>query len=125
MKFRFASLATLVLISCSPQHDVSNVVLPGTSISVAVVEDEKSIYHYVIHENGKPGSSGREFGVRAGQHLKGARLPDAVVTRSGNVATITWPGTGLHVEIDVARGIAVSDSNGVPMPVLKSERSRR
>jgi hypothetical protein len=116
MDFRLLLLAALILTSCSPQREVSNVALPGTNISVSVIEDEKSIYHYCIHENNKPCSDGREFGVRAGQRPRGAQLPTAVVTKNGDVATITWPGTSLRVLIDVVRGRAIGDSNGVPMP---------
>jgi hypothetical protein len=113
-------LAALILTSCSLEHEVSNVVLPGSSISVSVIEDEKSLYHYCIHENDKPCSDGRIFGVRAGQRPRGAQLPTAVVTKSGDVATIAWPGTDLHVLIDVVRGRAIGDSNGMPLPPLKS-----
>jgi hypothetical protein len=116
MDSRLLLLAALILTSCSLQHEVSNVVLPGTSVNVSVIEDEKSIYHYCIRENNKPCSDGRIFGVRAGQRPRGAQLPTAVVTKNGDVATIGWPGTSLRVLIDVVRGRAIGDSNGVPMP---------
>lgn len=104
-------LSALMLVSCSLEKNVSNVAVRGAGISVSVSEDEKSLYRYCIYADDKPCIGGRVFGARQGQRPKGAQLPSAVVTRRGDVATITWPGTSLHVEIDAARGVAISDSN--------------
>jgi hypothetical protein len=111
VNFRLTILSVLILASCSLDQNVSNVVVPGAGIGVAVVEDEKSLYRYCIHRDEKKCTGGRVFGTRGGQRPKGAPLPNAIVTRSGDVATITWPGTSLHIEIDAIRGMSISDSN--------------
>jgi hypothetical protein len=109
--FRLVVLSALIVASCSLEKNVSNAAVPGAGISVAVSEDDKSLYHYCVYAGDKSCAGGRVFGARGVQRPKGAQLPGAVVTRSGNVATIIWPGTSLHVEIDTVRGVAVSDSN--------------
>jgi hypothetical protein len=111
VNFRLIVLSALILASCSLEKNVSNVALPGAGISVAVNEDEKSLYRYCVHADDKMCEGGQVFGTRGGQRPKDAPLPAAVVTRNGNVATITWPGTSLHVEIDVVRAVAIGDSN--------------
>jgi hypothetical protein len=101
--------ATMVLASCSMEHEVSRVALPDTGLTVVVTEDEKSLYRFRIYPQDKS-SDGRIIGVRQGI-ARDAPLPTPIITRSGDVATIYWPGTNLRVRIDVVRGQVIDDSN--------------
>lgn len=109
MNLRPIFFATIILASCSLEHEVSRVALPGTGLTVVFFEDEKSLYRYRIYPQEKS-SDGRVFGHRQGI-TRDTPLPAPVVSRSGDVATIYWPGTSLRVRIDVVRAKAVDDSN--------------
>jgi hypothetical protein len=101
---------SLIVSSCSLEHEVSRVAIPNTGLTVVVVEDEKSLYRYRIELPDKS-SDGRIFGTRAGQRAKDVPLPTPIITRSGDVVTIDWPETSLRVRIDVVRNAVVEDSN--------------
>ena len=109
MNLRRIFFATVILASCSLEHEVSRVALPDTGLTVVVFEDEKSLYRYRIYPKEKS-SDGRIFGQRQ-EVDRDTPLPAPVVTRNGNVATIHWPGTSLWLRIDVARAETVDDSN--------------
>ena|ERR1700693_3163382 len=98
-------LTTMILASCSLEHEVSRVALPDTGLTVVVSEDEKSLYRCRIYPQEKS-SDGRLCGHRQGV-ARDAPLPTPVVTRSGDVTTIYWPGTNLRIRIDVVRGVVV------------------
>ena len=106
--------ATLLLAACTLEHEVSRVAIPNTSLTVVVVEDEKSLYRIRIYENGKRSSSDEGiFGSRHGID-RDAPLPAPVVTRTASAATLAWPGTNLKITIDVKHGTAIDDSHEVP-----------
>jgi hypothetical protein len=110
MRRAFGLLLALAVCSCSLEHEVSRVAVPETGLTVVVVEDEKSLYRYRI-EPGDGSNGNRIFGTRAAQRDRGAPLPPPVITRSGDVVVINWPGTSLQVRIDVVRRVVVEDSN--------------
>jgi hypothetical protein len=103
-------LLFLLTSSCSLEHEVSRVAISNTSLTVIVVEDEKSLYRYRIEPPVGSGG-GRIIGPRAGQRAKDAPLPTPIITRSGDVVTIDWPTTALRVRIDVVRKVVIDDSN--------------
>jgi len=109
MKLKSSIFSILVLTSCSLEHEVSRVTLPDTGLSVVVSEDEKSLYRCRIFLQEKS-SDGRICGHRESVP-RDARLPDPVITRSGDVATIDWLGASVQVKIDVVRRAIVDDPN--------------
>ena len=114
MKSKLIVLVALILASCTLEHKVSRVQLPGTALAVVVVEDEKSLYRYRIYPKGEP-ADGRIFGERRGRD-RGSPLPTPVVTRMGDIVSITWPGLYLNIQIDVVHGLVVKDSNDAETP---------
>lgn len=100
---------SVVVSSCSLEHEVSRVAIPGTDLTVIVVEDEKSLYRYSV-EPLSLSSNGRIIGPRAGQRAKNEALPKPVITRDGDVATVVWPGTDLRVRIDVVRKVVLESA---------------
>jgi hypothetical protein len=107
MNLKLIFFATMILASCSLEHELSRVALPDTGLTVVVSEDEKSLYRYRICPQEKS-SDGRILGHRQGV-TRDSPLPTPVVTRSSDLATVYRPGTNLHVRIDVVRGVVVDD----------------
>jgi hypothetical protein len=103
-----AILVMVLLAACTLEHEVSRVVIPNSGIIVVVVEDEKSLYRYRIYGGSAVNADGIIFGHRQGGG-RDAPLPAPVVAKTGDVATIAWPGTNLQLRVDVARGIRVSE----------------
>jgi hypothetical protein len=98
----------LLLAACTLEHEVLRVAIPNTGIAVVVVEDEKSLYRYRIYGGSAVNADGIIFGHRQGRD-RDTPLSTPVVAKTGDVATIAWPGTKLQLHIDVTRGIGVGE----------------
>ena len=100
-------LATVALLTaCSLEHDVSRFVVPGTALTVSIVEDEKSLYrcHVYIGSNVTPDSA---EGIIVGHRLdrdKNTPLPLPKIVNTGTIAIVTWPGTDLKLNVSLKTG---------------------
>jgi hypothetical protein len=103
-----AIFVTVLLAACTLEHEVSRVAIPNTGITVIVVEDEKSLYRYRIYGGRAVNTDGIIFGHRQGRN-RDAPLPTPAIAKTGDVATIAWPGTNLQLHIDVTHGVGVGE----------------
>src|SRR5882724_11504587 len=106
-----------LLTACSLEHEVSRVSVPGTDLTLVVVQDEKKMFRYRVVANDERVSEDRLFSGPCSE-----RLPDAVVTRESDLVRISWPvrcqGQGLFVEFDLRRAQIRRDSNIADAPPI-------
>lgn len=108
-----SALVGLLLAACSSAHEVSRVVVPGTSLTIVLYQDEKMMYSYRLYSGSEPVSDERLLGPH-----HNATTPTAVVSYEPDVVTTTWPGkhTSHFVKIDIKHLSVVEDSNESDTP---------
>lgn len=112
------TLALVALLAgCSLEREVSRVSVPGTELTLVVVQDEKQMFRYRVLAGDQPVSAERLFSGPCSEPL-----PDAVVTQESEMVRISWPvrcqRQGLFVEFDVRRGQIRRDSNHADAPLV-------
>lgn len=119
---RIVVVATIILLcACSLTEEVARVAIPGTTLTVVVVQDEKRMYRYQIFEDGAAVSGERLFsGYSAGP------LPQPVIAESNGLVRISWPKKDqeLFLEFDRRAGQIVRDSNLADHPPTIERRSK-
>ena len=115
-KSRFLpGLIVLLLAACS-NREISRVAVPGTDLTVVVVEDWKDMYWYRFYQGDAPVSTDRLLGPRYDSNPSGP-----VVERQGSVVKLSWPSQrGVHfIEFDTVTHRVIQDSNGSgPLPTF-------
>jgi hypothetical protein len=113
MKVVITFLVALLLSACSLTTEEARVAIPGTSLTVVVLKDEKNMFRYQIFENGTAVSKQRVFGGYSSYSLSNPTLVE-----SGSVVRISFqkPEGEIFLEFDRLAGQIVRDSNEADHP---------
>ena len=120
MKLRTFLLVIALLVSaCSAVKEVARAAIPGTSLEIVVVQDDKKMYRYRVFRNGVPVSEERIFSGYSSYPL----MP-AAIAESAGVVKMSWAKQDgeIFLEFDRQRGQIVRDSNmSDHPPVIEAE----